>query len=191
MRLRDAVRVLVLGKGKQKQILTATDLNHLFPNDSPAALKRGIRSLVEVGLLARVTHGVYLNRAAPRLGMEAAGRLVAHIRPYDVSYLSYESALSWHGAINPIPHVETFATTGRRGRFNTPVAHMELTHTRRTPKEIFARTLFREDLRCRVASPDLALEDQRRARPDLAGCYVDEVYMNEARADWREMGGPL
>ncbi len=190
MRLRDAVRVLVLGKGRQRQILTSSDLACLFPEDSPAALARGVRSLVDVGLLSRVTHGVYVNCAAAPMGLEAPGRLVAHIRPHDVSYLSYESALSWHGAINPIPHVETFATTGRSGRFKTLVAHLELTHTRRTPKEIFARTLFRKDLRCRVASPDLALEDQRRVRPYMIGCHVEEVYLSEARADWREMGGP-
>ena len=189
MRLREAVRVLVLGKGRDRQILTATDLRRLFPGDSPAALKKGIAHLGGIGLLSRVTHGVYLNMAAPHMGLEAAGRLVAHIRPRDLSYLSYESALSWHGAINPIPYIESFATTGRRGRFSTPAARIELSHTRREPNEILARTLFRDDLRCRVASPDLALEDQLRVRPDVAGCYVEAVYMEEARACWREMGG--
>lgn len=185
MHLSEAVKVLVLGQAKAMPILRATDLGHLFPNDKPAALKRGIGKLVEIGLLSRVTKGIYLNRAAPFMGMESAGRLVAHIRPYDLSYLSYESALSQHGVIDQIPFVSTFATTGRRGNFDTPVAVMELTHTRRTPKEIFERTIYREDIRCRIASPDLALEDQHRLRPVVVDCYVDESDLREARADWR------
>lgn len=190
MRLSEAVKVLVLGKAKNLQILGTPDLGHLFPNDSEEALKRGIRSLIDVGLLSRVTQGLYLNKAAPPLGMEAAGRLVAHIRPFDLNYLSYESALSWHGVIDPIPFVSSFATTGRRGRFDTPAADIELTHTSRKPTEILARTIFRADIRCRVASPDLALEDQRRARPDLARGYVDEISLAEARSDWAAMGAP-
>src|SRR5260363_361153 len=49
-----------------------------------------------------------------------------------ITYASLEAELSRNGWIPQVPTVETYMTTGREARFDTPLGSLELVHTKRT-----------------------------------------------------------
>ncbi len=182
MNIRDAIHRL-LGERKGDPLLTYEDLRLVFHEDSPAALAKGLRKLVHLGLLERVTRSLYLNRAANINGATIIGELVGYLRAGYVSYLSYESALADHGSINQVPVVSTFATTGRSGHYTTRYGTIDFTKTRRPIREILENTRYCEHTNVFVASPALALSDTRRSRP-WAARLVDDIYHNNALTEW-------
>ena len=111
MTLRDAVQMLVLGDGRELPVLSTQGLHTMFPEDDDSAFSMGVRRLVDIGLLERIGRGVYLNRAAPPLGLRGMGTLASHLRAGHLSYLSYESALAEFGSISQVPLVSIIATT--------------------------------------------------------------------------------
>lgn len=184
MKLADAIRVLVLGDGRQFHVIGTQGLRLLFGDDGDDAFNRGIRRLVAVGLLERVARGVYLNRALPDMGMEGVGVLARHLRPRRLCYLSYESALAEFGSISQVPMVYLIATTGNAGEYSTRYGDIEFTRTRRSDVEILSNTVFDERIGLRIASPELASDDLRRIRPGNLN-LVDEETHSEVLADWR------
>lgn len=88
MTLREAVQVLVLGAGRELPVLSTQSLRTLFPEDDDSAFGMGVRRLVDIGLLERVGRGMYLNRAAPPMGLQGMGTLASHLRAGHLSYLS-------------------------------------------------------------------------------------------------------
>ena len=184
MKLADAIRVLVLGDGRQFPVIGTQGLRLLFGDDGDDAFNRGIRRLVAVGLLERVARGVYLNRALPDMGMEGVGVVARHLRPRRLCYLSYESALAEFGSISQVPMVYLIATTGKAGEYSTRYGDIEFSHTCRSDVEILRNTVFDERTGLRIASPELASGDLRRIRPGNLHLVDDEVHA-EVLADWR------
>ena len=189
MTLQDAIKMLVLGHGREYPVLDTGGLRMLFPDDGDAAFKRGVRKLVAVGLLERVASGRYLNLAHPKAGVMRAGRMARCLRPRHLCYLSYESALAQHGSMDQLPMCYTIATTGRHGRHVTRSGTLDFTHTNRSDVEILRGTLLDEDLDMLVAAPDVAAEDLRRARPAMLHLIDDEAHA-DAIADWGRMSAP-
>ena len=185
MTLKEAIRVLVRGDGSTRSIIDTRGLRTLFNRDSDAAFNKGLRSLVECGLLERFAPGVYCNHGAPRLGTEGLALVVSHLRPHNLSYLSYEFALSDVGSISQVPFVFTFASTGASGEFSTPYGRLEFTHVSRTGDEIVGRAVFDDRFDVLFAPPDLALEDFRRSRRS-GGHLVDMEEHAEIVAEWAE-----
>ena len=187
MTLADAIKVLVLGEGREFPIISTQGLRTLFDADGDAAFNMGIRRLVEVGLLERVARGVYLNSALPRMGRPGIGMVARHLRPNHLCYLSYESALAEFGSISQVPMVYLVATTGNSGEHDTPYGALEFSHTNRTDTEILRNTLFDDRIGLRIASPALAHEDLRRLRPGNLHLIDDETHA-DVLADWQSQG---
>ena len=189
MTMADAIRVLVLGEGREFPIISTQGLRTLFDADQDAAFNMGVRRLVEVGLLERVARGVYLNNALPRMGRPGIGVVARHLRPNHLCYLSYESALAEFGSISQVPMVYIVATTGNSGEYDTPYGTIEFSHTSRTDAEILRNTVFDDRIGLRIASPLLAYEDLRRLRPGNLHLVDDETHA-DVLADWasRETG---
>lgn len=184
MKLAEAIRVLVLGDGRQFPVIGTQGLRLLFGDDGDDAFNRGIRRLVAIGLLERVGRGVYLNRALPDMGMDGVGVVARHLRPRRLCYLSYESALADYGSISQVPMVYLIATTGNAGEYSTRYGDIEFSHTRRSDVEILRNTVFDERIGLRIASPDLARDDLRRIRPGNLHLVDDEMHA-EVLEDWR------
>lgn len=184
MKLADAIRVLVLGDGRQFPVIGTQGLRLLFGDDGDDAFNMGVRRLVAVGLLERVARGVYLNRALPDMGMEGIGVVARHLRPRRLCYLSYESALAEFGSISQVPMVYLIATTGNAGEYSTRYGDIEFSRTRRSDVEILRNTVFDGRIGLRIASPELASGDLRRIRPGNLH-LVDEKTHAEVLADWR------
>jgi len=182
MTTKDAIRVL-LGDARRFPILTYHDLKNLFRHDKAAAFAKGLRHLVEIGLLERVSKSIYLNCAATLRSEDAIGQLVRYLRAGHMSYLSYESALAEHGSINQVPTVSTFATTGSKGVYRTKYGTIDFTHTTRSIDEIHRETRYHGHEDIFVASPHLAKDDLRRARPHMSHLIIDE-YHDYALEEW-------
>ena len=183
MSLADAIRVLVLGEGRQFPVIGTRGLRLLFGDDDDHAFNMGIRRLIAVGLLERIGRGVYLNRALPDMGLEGVGVVARHLRPRHLCYLSYESALAEFGSISQVPMVFLIATTGRSGECSTRYGDIEFSHTRRSDVEILRNTVFDDRIGLRIASPRLAHDDLRRIRPGNLHLVDDETH-TEVLADW-------
>lgn len=184
MTLREAVEVLVLGNGRNFPVLSTQGLHTLFHEDDDSAFNRGLSRLVEIGLLERVARGVYLNRAAPPMGLQGLGTVANHLRAGHLTYLSYESALGEFGSISQVPLVSIVATTGNSGVYQTRYGDIEFTHTSRPDAEIVRNTEFDERLNLLVASPELAYDDLRRVRPGNLNLVDGETHA-EVLAEWR------
>ena len=165
MSLTEAIQVLVLGVGREFAVLDVQGLRTLFPKDRDWAFNTGLRKLTEVGLLERLARGLYLNRAAPHMGGKGIGIIARYLRAGHLCYLSYESALSEFGSISQVPMILSVATTGKGGEYHTRYGSLEFSHTSRTDMDILENTEFDTRLGLRVASPAMAYEDLRRARP--------------------------
>ena len=183
MTLADAIRVLVLGEGRQFPVITTRGLRLLFGDDDDHAFNMGIRRLISVGLLERAGRGVYLNRALPDMGLEGLGVVARHLRPRRLCYLSYESALAEFGSISQVPMIYLVATTGNGGEYATRYGDIEFSHTRRGDLEILRNTVFDDRIGLRIASADLAYDDLRRVRPGNLHLVDDEVH-EEVLTDW-------
>ena len=183
MSLADAVRVLVLGEGRQFPVITTRGLRLLFDDDDDYAFNMGIRRLISIGLLERVGRGVYLNRALPDMGLEGLGVVARHLRPRHLCYLSYESALAEFGSISQVPMVYVVATTGNGGEYGTRYGDIEFSHTRRGDLEILRNTVFDDRIGLRIASPDMAHDDLRRVRPNNLH-LVDYDVHEQVLEDW-------
>ena len=183
MSLAEAIRVLVLGAGRDFPVLDVQGLRTLFPQDGEWAFHTGLQKLAKVGLLERVGRGLYLNKAAPHMGGRGIGVVARHLRPGHLCYLSYESALAEFGSISQVPMLLTIATTGKSGRHSTAYGALEFCQTSRGDLDILDNTEFDEGLGLRVASPVMAYEDLRRVRPCNLH-LVDEEDHAEAVAEW-------
>lgn len=184
MTMTDAIRVLVLGEGRQFPVIGIRGLRLLFGNDDNHAFNRGIRRLVAVGLLERVARGVYLNRALPAMGLEGIGVVARHLRARRFCYLSYESALADFGSISQVPMVYLVATTGRGGAYSTRYGDIEFSHTGRGDLEILRNSVFDARISMRIASPELAYDDLQRVRPGNLHMVDDEMHA-DVLADWQ------
>ena len=184
MTLKDAIRVLVLGPGRQFPVIGTQSLRLLFEADDANTFNAGLRRIVSAGLLERIARGVFVNRALPDPGLAVIGDIVRNLRPRRFCYLSYESALAEFGSISQVPMVYLIATTGNAGKYSTRYGDIEFSHTRRSGLEILRGTVFDERLGLRVASPELALNDLRRVRPDNLH-LVDEEIHAEVVAEWQ------
>ncbi len=82
-------------------------------------------------------------------------------RPY-ITYASLESELARRGWLSQVPTVETYMTTGREARFDTPLGSLELVHTKRTGLLNTDEIQWNPTRGIWVATPERALRDLRR-----------------------------
>ncbi|MBV8047135.1 MAG: hypothetical protein JO171_08285 [Paludibacterium sp.] len=143
-------------------IFSSATIRRLFPNESPRGLQKALADHQEAGVICRVARGLYLNPKSRRMPPDILTTLVAFLRPWDVNYLSLESALSDAGMISQIPSRLTVMTTGRSQIFETPFGTIEFTHTARAPSSLRDDVAFDATRRMLVARPKAAVRDLKR-----------------------------
>lgn len=149
-------------------------LSQLF--DEPAdTLNKSLARHQRAGLIERIARGLYINPRARSLPPDVLSALVPFLRPWDLNYLSLESALSEAGWISQIPSRLTLMTTGRSQTFDTPYGTLEFTHTARNIDTLRDDLVFDAHRKLLVAKPGRALKDLRRV-----GRNVDLVLMPES-----------
>ncbi|CCD29616.1 conserved hypothetical protein [Candidatus Glomeribacter gigasporarum BEG34] len=84
-----------------------------------------------------------------------------------ITYASLEAELSRNGWIPQVPTVETYMTTGREARFDTPLGSLELVHTKRTGVLNTADIQWNPARGIWVATSERALRDLHRVGRNL------------------------
>lgn len=102
----------------EKPYLTRTEIDLLLDR-SPDACDSILRRAVKAGYLQRLRRGLYLISSKARAG-KLSNREVAQVL-YGPSYISFESALSWHGWIPEGVRALTSATIKKGKEISTPV----------------------------------------------------------------------
>jgi len=122
------------------------------------ASKDKISRMTQDGMLLRLKRGLY---SVPRsvTGLSLSKELIAN-HLYGPSYVSFESALSYHGLIPERVYVTKSATLKRKKTYNTPVGHFQYIHV---PEEYYPIGLIIEIIENNyaymMASPEKALCD--------------------------------
>lgn len=122
------------------------------------ASKDKISRMTKDGMLLRLKRGLY---TVPRsvTGQSLSKELIAN-HLYGPSYVSFESALSYHGLIPERVYVTKSATLKRKKTYNTPVGHFQYIHV---PEEYYPIGLLIEVIENNyaymMASPEKALCD--------------------------------
>ena len=172
MNVATAVRTLAQQDQRGRWVYTLRDLECLFHEDAPAALRASLRRLIAQGVLVRAAQGVYVYGLSAHLGSYTLERVAVALRRGFYSYVSLESALSAYGLISQMPIDRlTVMTTGRSGEYRTPFGAIEFTHTHRKIADVLAgmRSLT-TDLHgspLRMATCETALRDLRRVGRNL------------------------
>lgn len=159
---------------KGRYVFRKRDLAKLFPADSPKTFAKGLKRMVDSGVLMRASSGIYVNPNArsfnPHLVVED---IATALRAGEYNYASLESQLSEYGAISQIPIDRiTVMTTGRRGIYRTPYGVIEFTHTARPVADIISQIKRIDGRPLRIASKAAAWRDLKRVGRNVA--MVDE-----------------
>ncbi len=166
MRLRELMVVLEHWDAAGVWTFSSNTLKLLFPGDDRARLK-ALSTHQNTGLIVRVARGLYINPRARCLPDNLLAALVSFLRPWDLSYLSMESALSEAGWISQIPSRLTLMTTGRSQTFQTPYGTLEFVHTARRISDLRPHLNWDERQSIWIATPNCALRDLRRVGRNL------------------------
>jgi predicted transcriptional regulator of viral defense system len=94
--------------------------------DSPREARRQLSRWVASGRLIQLRRGLYM--LAPPYAGEVPNPLALASRIRVPSYVSLQSALSYHGVIPESVPMVTSVTTNRPGRFNTPLGFFHYRH---------------------------------------------------------------
>lgn len=120
--------------------------------------KDKISSLTHEGALLRLKRGLY---SVPRslTGQSLSRELIAN-HLYGPSYVSFESALSYHGLIPERVYVTKSATLKRKKTYNTPVGYYQYIHVPETYYPIgLMLEIIENTYAYIIASPEKALCD--------------------------------
>ena len=88
-----------------KNLFSYQDLANLWQIKSRRTLENNIKNLIDNQILHRLSHGKYLLNTKKASDFEIANFL------YNPSYISFETALNYHGILNQFPFEISSATT--------------------------------------------------------------------------------
>ncbi len=129
-----------------------------------SSASRVLRGLEEAGRIHRLRSGLWAN--GPNLPDPFT--IAADLTAPHPAYVSFLSALSFHGAIDQVPRVVSVASLDRARRIQTEVGSYAIHHL---PPELFGG--WAETRRGRVATPAKAIFDL---------CYVSAASTGRARS---------
>ncbi len=156
-------------------------LSQLF-RESGDTLNKSLSRHQRTGMIERISRGLYINPRARPLPPTCFSALPPFLRPWDLNYLSLESALSEAGWLSQLPSRLTLMTTGRSQTFRTPYGTIDFTHTARPIDALRDDLVFDDRRKLYVAKPERALRDLRRAgrNVDLAQVPLQTPHSNHA-----------
>lgn len=103
---------------------------------SDRALLKSLSAHQKNGYVLKVAKGLYVNPRARSLPADILPALVPWLRPFEMNYVSLESALSDYGRISQVPGRLTVMSTGKSWLQRTPYGDIEFVHTRRNPANL-------------------------------------------------------
>ena len=145
--------------------------------DSPAEVRRQLSRWVASGRLIQLRRGLYL--LAPPYAGQAPNRFTLAARIRVPSYVSMQSALSYHGVIPEAVPAVTSATTSRPGRLETPLGVFLYRHLQRGLFWGYREVEVEGGQRAFVAVAEKALLDHYYLTPGL----IDASFVRELRLD--------
>lgn len=152
--------------------------------------KDKISSLTHEGILMRLKRGLY---SIPRaLTGESLSRELIANHLYGPSYVSFESALSYHGLIPERVYVTKSATLKRKKAYDTPIGHYQYIHVPEAYYPIGLRLeIIENSYAFVIASPEKALCDLILSTSGLRLQSVKscgEYLINDLRIDIEAIG---
>lgn len=155
----------------------STQTLHLMFHESQRTMLKALASHQQLGLIRRIARGLYINPRARCLPPDVLSALVPFLRPWDLNYLSLESALSEAGWISQIPSRLTLMTTGRSQVFETPYGALEFVHTAQGLEQLRSDLNLDSRRELLIATPPRAFRDLKRV-----GRNLDLVNLEHAHA---------
>jgi predicted transcriptional regulator of viral defense system len=149
----------------------------LAGSDPPGEVRRQLSRWVASGRLIQLRRGLYA-LAPPYAGAAPNGfALASRIRL--PSYVSLQSALSYHGIIPESVPVVTSVTTNRPGQFETPLGGFLYRHLKRDLFWGYREVDVDAGQKAFVAIPEKALLDHFYLTPGI----IDSSFVRELRLD--------
>lgn len=140
----------------------------------PGDVRRQLSRWTELGRLLQLRRGLY-TLAPPYRKTHPHPFLLAN-QMMRGSYVSLQSALSYHGLIPEGVPVTTSVTTGRPGRWDTPLGAFAFRHVRSELFQGYRRIEVAKDQEAFVATPEKALLDLIYLEPGSEDpAYLDEL----------------
>ena len=151
--------------------------------DPPQEVRRQLSRWTASARLVQLRRGLYV--LAPHFARTPPSVLAIASRLRKPSYISLQSALSYHGATpESTPAVTTSVTTGRPGRFETPLGDFLYRHVSRALFWGYREVALAEGERAYVALPEKALLDLFYLTPGIIGSsFVRELRLAPDQVD--------
>ena len=147
----------------------------LAGSDSPGEVRRQLSRWVAAGRLTQLRRGLYA--LAPPFAGRALNVLALAARIRVPSYVSLQSALSYHGIIPEAVPMVTSVTTNRPGQFETPLGGFLYRHLKRDLFWGYREVDVGAGQKAFVAIPEKALLDLFYLTPGM----IDSPFVSELR----------
>jgi predicted transcriptional regulator of viral defense system len=135
-----------------------------------------ISRLVQAGILERAAHGIYVYALSRHADGNTLDLIARNLRRGEITYESYESALSEFGVISQnLIDRRTYATTGKSGEYHTSYGVAELTHTKLSPAQILPGLIHITGRGVPMATKQLAYQNLKATRRNLSLIDYEEL----------------
>ena len=143
---------------------SSSSLGVLF-DETGSTLRSTIKSLVEAGVLQRVSRNLYRYAWGSQPDGFLLEQAAVYLRRGHYCFESLESAAAKWGIISQMPLDRiTVMTTGREGEFHTPFGTIEFIHTAASAEEILANTREQPGNPLRIATREYTERNMRTCR---------------------------
>jgi len=176
-----------------KELFSEQDLKILYPNMSQSSLHSGISRSLRSKDIIKLKRGHYM--FAGGLQQKRISKFVIASHLYNPSYISFESALSYHGLIPEAVYVTTSACKQRKyKKFNSVVGDFSYDFIPCVPFFIGVEAVTINEYHCMLANPIKALFDliykQRKHYNSLtqieSNLRIEKDLLLDAAADFTE-----
>ena len=159
----------------QHSLVTTAQFRMLFPDYPDEALKVRLHQLVKRRVLEKVCRGIWSFPKSKYYTTTDLRYLPHLLRQTDINYISLESVLSKHSIISQqMFDYLTVMTTGRSGKFSTPMGMLELIHTKRDPLKLLTETFPIQNVPIREATIARAWKDLKNVGRNINIVDTDE-----------------
>ncbi|WP_288389549.1 hypothetical protein [uncultured Alteromonas sp.] len=156
--------------------MTTAQFRMLFPDYPDEALKVRLHQLVKRRVLEKVCRGIWSFPKSKYYTTTDLRYLPHLLRQTDINYISLESVLSKHSIISQqMFDYLTVMTTGRSGKFSTPMGMLELIHTKRDPLKLLTETFPIQNVPIREATIARAWKDLKNVGRNINIVDTEEL----------------